>query len=73
MLHPIVGTSIEETAWVTGKPIGDSLVRQPGFIHRVTLAAIRREERRLRVRFRWWQGRAGAGRREQESADAKGW
>jgi hypothetical protein len=71
VLHPILGNSVEETAWVTGKPLGERVVRQPGFIHRITLAAFRREERNLRIR--WRPGRAGGDRRRQASADAKGW
>jgi hypothetical protein len=71
VLHPILGKSVEETAWVTGKPLGERLTRQPGFTDRITLAAIRREERSLRIR--WRPGRAGGDRRRQASADAKGW
>lgn len=46
MLHPMLGHSVQETAWITGKPLGAEVERRPGFVHRVALAALRRERRR---------------------------
>ncbi len=46
MMHLLHGHSVQETAWITGKPLGAEVERRPGFVHRVALAALRRERRR---------------------------
>jgi hypothetical protein len=56
MHHVHQARTLQELAWMTGRPLGSELERNPGFMHRVAWAALRRER----------PGRAG---REATQAD----
>ncbi|GIW13241.1 MAG: hypothetical protein KatS3mg062_0680 [Tepidiforma sp.] len=63
MFQLFMARTARETAWMSGKELGDDVERRPGFAHRVVLATLRRERRaRDAARAEAGAGPAAAGR-----------